>query len=130
MANLNKCCFIGRLTKEVETRTIPNGSKVSNFDIAVNESYKDKSGQKVESTEYIKCVVWRGLAEVAEKYLTKGSQIFLEGKMSTRSWDDKDGNKKYTTEIIGSNFQMLGGKSESTGEESQATQAPEEDLPF
>jgi len=128
MSSLNKAMIIGNLGKDPEIRTIPNGSKVASFTIATSERYTKKDGEKVDKTEWHKVVMWRGLAEIAEKYLKKGSTVYIEGKLTTRSWDDKDGKKLYTTEIIADQMQMLGGK--STGEENQATQAPEEDVPW
>jgi single-strand DNA-binding protein len=108
MGSLNKATLIGNLGKDPEVRAIPSGAKVANFSIATTESYTGKDGQKVDKTEWHNIVMWRGLAEVAEKYLKKGSQVYIEGKLSTRSWDDKDGNKRYTTEIIADNMVMLG----------------------
>ena len=109
--SLNKVMLIGNLGKDPEIRTIPNGTKVANFSVATNESYTDKSGAKVDKTEWHRIVMWRGLAEIAEKYLRKGSTAYFEGKLSTRSWDDTNGQKKYSTEIVVDNMQMLGGRS-------------------
>lgn len=112
MGSLNKATLIGNLGKDPEVRAIPSGAKVANFSIATTESYMDKnSGQKVEKTEWHNIVMWRGLAEVAEKYLRKGSQIYVEGRLQTRSWDDQNGQKRYTTEIVADNMVMLGGRS-------------------
>ena len=150
MASLNKVMLIGNLGKDPEVRAIPSGVKVANFSIATTESYTDKNNQRVEKTEWHNIVMWRGLAEVAEKYLKKGNQVFIEGKLTTRSWDDQNGVKKYMTEIIADNMVMLGGKrdgggssegyapresgggpmrSESSGGSSMPP-APEDDLPF
>lgn len=109
MGSLNKVQLIGNLGKDPEVRAIPSGAKVANFSIATTESYNDKNtGQKVEKTEWHNIVMWRGLAEVAEKYLRKGSQVYVEGRLQTRSWDDQNGQKKYMTEIVADNMVMLG----------------------
>ncbi len=111
MAGVNKVILLGNLGKDPEVRHLEGGATVANFPIATSETYKDKTtGEKKEITEWHNIVVWRGLAEVAEKYLKKGSQIYLEGKLKTRSWE-KDGVKRYTTEIVGDNFVMLNKKS-------------------
>jgi len=140
MGSLNKVILIGNLGKDPEVRSTPSGSKVANFSMATTERYKDKEGQQVEKTEWHRIVMWRGLAEVAEKWLKKGSTICIEGKLTTRSWDDKSGKKLYTTEIIADNMQMLGGKGEpftpSRGSGLENTQnmelppVPDDDLPF
>ncbi len=131
MSSLNRCCFIGNLTKEPEIKTVPSGKKVASFTIAVNEKHKDK-----ESVEFIKIVIWDKLAEIVEKYIHKGSKIYIEGKLVTRSWDKPDGTKAYMTEIVGDNMVMLGGgqKVESNDEHwvapvQQYTNFTE-DLPF
>lgn len=108
MGSLNKATLIGNLGKDPEVRAIPSGAKVANFSIATTESYTDKNGQKVDKTEWHNIVMWRGLAEVAEKYLRKGSQVYIEGRLQTRSWDDQNGQKRYTTEIMADNMVMLG----------------------
>jgi single-strand DNA-binding protein len=111
MGSLNKAMLIGNLGKDPEVRAVPSGVKVANFSIATTESYTDRnSGQKVEKTQWHNIVMWRGLAEVAEKYLRKGSQVFVEGRIETRSWDDQNGQKRYMTEIIADNMVMLGGR--------------------
>ncbi len=117
---INSCSFIGNLGRTPEVRSTPSGEKVANFNIAVSERYTDKSGQKQESTEWVKCVLWKGLAEIAERYLQKGSQVFIQGKMKTRSYDDKNGGaKRYATEIIVKDLQMLGSKGETQSQEPQ-----------
>lgn len=106
---VNKVILIGNLGKDPEVRHLENGAVVANFPIATSESYKDRnSGERVTQTEWHNIVVWRGLAEVAEKYLKKGSSVFIEGKLKTRSWDDKDGNTRYTTEVVADSMTMLG----------------------
>lgn len=116
MAGVNKVILIGNLGKDPEVRHLENGATVANFPLATTESYKNKEGNKVEQTEWHNIVLWRGLAEIAEKYLRKGQSVYIEGKLKTRSWEDKDGNKRYTTEIIGDNMTMLGGRKDSTTE--------------
>lgn len=110
MASLNKVMLIGNLGKDPEVRAIPSGVKVANFPIATSESYTNKDGQRVEKTEWHNIVLWRGLAEVAEKYLKKGNPVFIEGKLQTRSWEDQNGQKRYMTEIVADNMTMLGGR--------------------
>jgi len=110
MAGINKVILVGNLGKDPEVKTLENGAKVANFTLATSESYKNRDGQRVTQTEWHNIVLWRGLAEIAEKYLHKGNQVYIEGKIKTRSWDDKDGVKRYTTEILGDNLTMLGGR--------------------
>jgi len=107
--DLNQCNFIGRLGADPETKHLPNGDAVCNFTIAVGDDYKDKSGQKVEQTEWVRIVAFRGLADVVGKYLQKGSKVFVSGKYRTRSWE-KDGQKHYSTEIVANDMQMLDAK--------------------
>ncbi len=137
MNGVNKVILIGNLGKDPDVKHLESGATVTNFPLATTESYKNKNGEKVEQTEWHNIVLWRGLAEVAEKYLKKGNQIYLEGRIRTRSYEDKEGNKKYITEIMGNNMTMLGGgrggdsKAESAAPE-MPEQAPQEedDLPF
>ena len=110
MASLSKCLFIGNLTADPEIRTMPNGEQVANFSIALNEKYKAKDGNVVENVEYVRIVLYRRLAEIAGQYLTKGSQVYIEGRLKTRKWQDSNGQDRYTTEIQGDNLQMLGGR--------------------
>jgi len=122
--DLNQCNFIGRLGNDPEARFMPNGDAVTNFSIAIGESWKDKeSGEKKETVEWVRCTAWRKLGEICSKYLKKGSQVFVSGKMKTRKWQDKGGTDRYTTEIIVDKMQMLGGKKE--GEASAEKPAPE-----
>ncbi len=115
MAGINKVILVGNLGKDPEVRYLEGGTAVANFPIATSETYKDRtSGERKANTEWHNIVLWRGLAEIAEKYLKKGSQIYLEGKLRTRQWQDKDGNNRYTTEIVGDNLQMLGRKDDSS----------------
>jgi single-strand DNA-binding protein len=106
---LNKVMLIGNLGRDPEVRSIPSGQQVATFTLATNRRWTDKAGQRQEQTEWHQVVCWGKLAEIAAQYLTKGKQIFVEGRIQTRSWDDKQtGEKKYRTEVICENFQMLG----------------------
>ncbi len=116
MAGVNKVLLIGNLGKDPEVKYLDGGVCVAKFSLATSESYRDKAGQKIDQTEWHNIVLWRGLAEIAEKYLKKGMQIFLEGKIKSRSWDDKDGVKRYTTEIIGDQITILGKKENNNPE--------------
>jgi len=109
MSSLNKCMFIGRLGSDPQVRVTSSNQKVCTFSLAVSEKYKDSNGNQQESTEWINVVLWRKQCEIAEKYLRKGSQVYLEGKWKSQSWD-KDGVKHYKTELIGNHFLMLGSK--------------------
>ncbi len=136
MAGINKVILVGNLGKDPEVRHLEGDVSVARFTLATSESYKDKSGNKVEQTEWHNIVVWRGLADVAEKYLKKGSTIYLEGKIKTRSYD-KDGSKHYTTDIIADSFTMLGGKKDGApsseaggGTTTETTPTKSDDLPF
>lgn len=112
MASLNKVILIGNLGRDPEVRYMPNGEAVCNFSIATSDSWKDKQGQKQERTEWHNIVMYRRLAEIAGEYLKKGSSVYLEGRIQTRKWQDKNtGQDRYTTEIIADQMQMLGGKS-------------------
>jgi len=113
MSGVNKVILIGRLGKDPEVRHLESGAVVANFPMATSETYKDKSGNRQEITEWHNIVLWRGLAEVAEKYLTKGKLIYLEGKLKTRKWQDKDENTRYTTEVVADQMTMLGGKGDN-----------------
>ena len=113
MAGVNKVILVGNLGKDPEVKYLDSGVAVANFSLATTENYKNKEGERVSQTEWHNVVLWRGLAEVAEKFLKKGSNIYIEGKIKTRKWEDKDGNTRYSTEILGDNMTMLGGKSNS-----------------
>jgi single-strand DNA-binding protein len=110
---VNKVVLVGRVGKQPESQEA-NGKTVAKFSLATTESYKDKSGEKQETTTWHNIVVWGALADICVKYLQKGSLVYVEGKISNRSWDDKDGNKKYMTEIVCSEMKMLGGKNEQS----------------
>lgn len=109
MASVNKVILIGNLGKDPEVRHLEGGIAVARFPIATSESFKDKSGQKQERTEWHNIVVWRGLAEVAEKYLKKGNSVYIEGRLRTNNYQDKEGIQRYSTEIVADNMTMLGG---------------------
>lgn len=106
MAGVNKVILIGNLGKDPEIIAFETAKKAT-FPLATTEYFKNKEGQKIEQTEWHNIVCWRGLADIAEKILKKGTQIFIEGKLRTRSWEDKDGNKRYITEVVADNFSVL-----------------------
>lgn len=111
MASVNKAIIVGNLGRDPETRYMPNGDAVTNIAVATTENWKDKNtGEKKELTEWHRITFYRKLAEIAGQYLKKGSQVYVEGRLQTRKWTDKDGNERYTTEIIADSMQMLGGR--------------------
>jgi single-strand DNA-binding protein len=114
MKGINKVILVGHLGKDPEIQTFENGGILAKFSLATTETFKDKTGQKNEQTEWHNLVVWGQPAEIAQKYLRKGSLIYVEGKLRTRSYDDKDGHKKYITEIRVDQFQMLDKKENNT----------------
>jgi len=113
---VNKVILLGNVGKDPEVKYFDNDVAVASFSIATSETYKDKSGQKQTKTEWHNITAWRGLAKLAENYIKKGTQLYIEGKITTRSWDDKDGNKRYTTEIVANSIQMLGKKDSGNSE--------------
>jgi len=117
--NLNKAMIIGNLTRDPELRTIPSGIPVANFGVATNRVYTDQDGNKQETVEFHNIVVWRRLAEICNQYLRKGSKVYIEGRLQTRSWDDPNGFKRYKTEIVAENLIMLD-RAPSTGSSVQA----------
>lgn len=138
--SVNKVILVGNVGKDPEVRHLDSGVAVANFPLATSESYTAKNGDKVTTTEWHNIVLWRGLADVAEKYVTKGRQLYIEGRIRTRSYDDKDGNKRYITEIYGDVMQMLGtrdnnqsgdpnGGSSSSASSQSSTQEPDIDVP-
>ena len=138
---LNKVMLIGNLGRDPEVRSTPSGQNVASFSLATNRKWKDRDGNRQEQTEWHNIVCWGRQAEVAGQYLTKGKQIYVEGRLQTRSWDDKQsGEKKYKTEVVCDNFQMLGSRGEATAggssgdsEFASAPQGPAEDdddIPF
>jgi single-strand DNA-binding protein len=110
MASVNKVILVGNLGKDPEVRFMPNGEAVCNFSIATTDSWKDKSGAKQERTEWHNIVMYRKLAEIAGEYLKKGRPVYVEGRLQTRKWQTKEGQDRYTTEIIADQMQMLGGR--------------------
>jgi len=142
MRGVNKIILIGNLGRDPEVRYTPSGVAVANFSIATSEEWKDKgSGEKQERTEWHRIVAWRRLAEICGDYLKKGSQVYIEGKLQTRKWQDRDGNDRWTTEVYVISMQMLG-KSNRTNQEYPGepisqhkepevpTTVPEDDIPF
>lgn len=111
MSGVNKVILVGRLGADPEVRTLESGTKVSSIRLATSERYKDRNGNQQESTEWHNVVLWRGLADITEKYLKKGDQVFIEGRIKTRKWTDKDGNDRYSTDIVANEMTMLGGAS-------------------
>lgn len=139
MSGVNKVILVGRLGKDPEVRYTPSGAAVANFSLATSEEWKDKNtGEKQERTEWHRIVAWRRLGEICGEYLHKGSQIYIEGRLQTRDWEDRDGNKRYTTEVIAQNMQMLdsagkAGKTESVEESipvEEPISVPDDDIPF
>lgn len=139
MAGVNKVILIGRLGAEPEVRYTPGGAAVANFRIATSEEWKDKeTGEKQERTEWHRIVAWRRLGEICGEYLHKGSQVYIEGRLQTREWEDRDGNKRFTTEVVAANMQMLGrpekeGRAESLEETypvEEPVSIPDDDIPF
>lgn len=115
---VNKAMLIGRLGKDPEVRYTADGTMVTNFNLATDEQWKDKNGEKIQKTEWHRIVTFGKLAEICGNYLVKGKLIFVEGRIQTRSWEDKDGVKRFTTEIIASNMQMLDSKAQSKADDS------------
>ena len=141
MAGVNRVILIGNLGKDPEIMTFDNGVKKASFPLATTESYKNREGNRVDQTEWHNIILWRVLAEVAEKYLKKGNPVYIEGKIRTRSYE-QEGVKKYISEIFGDNMTMLGKKdssdegykqqqqSEAQTAEEPEIEAPDDDLPF
>jgi single-strand DNA-binding protein len=119
MAGVNKVIILGNLGLDPEIRTLESGAKLARLRIATSESYTTKDGQKVENTEWHSVTVWRQLADIAEKYLAKGRQVYIEGKLQTRSWKAEDGSDRYATEIVGERLQLIGGRPENTDNSTQ-----------
>ena len=117
--SVNKVILVGHVGQDPEVRYLDNNTPVCTLRMATSDVYKNKNGDRVTTTEWHSVVLWRGLAEVAEKYVKKGSQIYIEGKLRTRSWDDKDKNKRYTTEIVADVMQLLGKKTDEQSAPSQ-----------
>jgi single-strand DNA-binding protein len=139
--SVNKVILVGRLGRDPETRYTGGGQAVANFSVATDESYKDRNGERQKRTEWHKIVVWGKQAEIAQQYLKKGSLIFIEGRIQSREWQDKEGQKRTSFEIVANNFRMLGGRAEGAaasaggmgggasrgGEDMESHAAPAED---
>ena len=131
MASLNKVILIGNLGKDPEMKYVPSGDPVCNFSIATSESWTDKSGTKQERTEWHNIVVWRKLAEICQRYLTKGSKVYIEGRIQSREYDAKDGSKRRVTEIVANQMVMLGSRQkEAADTEPEPYTVPDSDIPF
>lgn len=134
---VNKVILIGRLGADPEIRYTPSGAEVANFRIATSESWTNKNGEKEERTEWHRIVAWRGLAKICGEYLSKGKLVYIEGRLRTRTWDDREGNKRSVTEIETTDMKMLGGigeqkakAKEAEGDFSPPPMKEEEDIPF
>ncbi len=129
MASLNKAFLMGNLTRDPELRYIPSGSAVTSFSVAMNRIYKLPTGEKKEEVSFVRVVVWGRMAEVCNEYLKKGSQVFVEGRLQSRSWDGPDGQKRSALEVIALNVQFLGGKGQGGGQSREASaSAPKEEM--
>lgn len=151
--SVNRALLVGRLGRDPETRYTSGGQAVCNFTLATDETYKDRNGERQKRTEWHRIVVWGKQAEIAQQYLHKGSLVFVEGRIQTRQWDDREGQKRTTVEIVANNFRMLGGRAEGGGmaasasagasagdmepqapasgaEEMPSTEISDEDIPF
>jgi single-strand DNA-binding protein len=151
--SVNKVILVGRLGRDPETRYTSSGQAVCNFTLATDETYKDRAGERQKRTEWHRIVVWAKQAEIAQQYLHKGSLIYVEGRIQTRQWDDREGQKRTTVEIVASNFRMLGGRGDAAAvaagagvsagsadadvqspapaaEEAPAPEVSDEDIPF
>lgn len=120
MASVNKVILIGNLGRDPETRYMPDGGAITNISIATTDTWKDKAGEKQEKTEWHRIAFFGKLAEIAGEYLKKGSQVYVEGRLQTRKWQDKDGADKYTTEIVADRMQMLGSRAGMGGGDREA----------
>lgn len=139
MASVNKVILVGNLGAEPEVRYTPTGKAVASFNLATREQWTGKDGEKTEKTEWHRIVAWARLGEICGEYLHKGSQVYIEGRLQTRTWEDRDGNKRSTTEIVAQTMQMLGsppskgGAAKSKEErfpEEEPISIPDDDIPF
>ena len=119
--SVNRVILVGRLGRDPETRYTGNGQAVANFSVATDESYKDRNGERQKRTEWHKIVVWGKQAEIAQQYLKKGSLVFIEGRIQSREWQDKEGQKRTSFEIVANNFRMLGGRADGAAAAASAT---------
>ena len=129
MAGVNKVILVGRLGADPEVRYTNTGTPVANFNIATSTNFTDKSGEKTERTEWHRIVAFGKLGEICGEYLAKGKQVYIEGRLQTREWDDRDGNKRRTTEIVAGTMQMLGAAGDRVREDPGASAPPANDLP-
>ena len=127
--SVNKAILVGRLGRDPETRYTNSGNCVANFSLATDETYKDSSGEKQKKTEWHNIVVWGKQAEIAQQYLAKGSLLYVEGRIQSRKWEDREGKTRYTTEIVVSNFQMLDSRRQAETVPASA-ETQDEDIPF
>ena len=117
MASLNKVMIIGNLGADPEMRYTPSGAAVANFNVACNRQWTNReTNERQEQTEWVRVVLWNRQAEIASQYLQKGSQVYIEGRLQTREWQDRDGNRRWSTEVVGSQMLMLGGRGGSSGD--------------
>ena len=135
MSGVNKVILLGNLGKDPEIRHLENGRSVANFSLGTNEKYKNKKGEPVSNTEWHNIILWSPLAEIAEKYLKKGSKCYIGGKLTTRSYDDKEGNKRYITEVVGRELTLLDSKLDSSNKQQVqqdflSSNESNDDLPF
>lgn len=147
MSGVNKVILLGNLGRDPEIRNLESGAKVATFSLATNRTYKGQDGKRVDETEWHNVVLWGTLADLAEKFLTKGRQVYIEGRIKTRQWEDKEGQKRYTTEIVGENMTFVGGRDDyrdrpplpsdedapatsSSASSDDQTQQEGDDLPF
>ena len=137
MGSLNKVLLVGRLGQDPEIRYTPSGTAVANFTMATNERWTDNEGAKQERTDWHRVVAWRRIGEIVGEYCHKGSQVLIEGRLQTRSWEDRDGNKRWTTEVVAKNVQLLDAKNGNGSERPPAPESEEgytgpedDDIPF
>ena len=135
--SVNKVILIGRLGADPEVRYTNDGTAVASFNVATNERWANQKGEKEERTEWHRIVAWRRLGEICGEYLSKGKQVYIEGRLQTRSWEDRDGNKRWTTEIVATNMRMLGASSDYDRSGREYDGAPDQgigvgggDIPF
>ena len=130
MAYLNQVQLIGTVGNDPEVRTVQGGAKVASFRLATTERFKDRDGNRQEQTEWHQITVWNNKADFVEKFVHKGSNLFLEGKLRTRQWQDQQGNKRYSTEVVAENIQMLDKRSNNNIASAASSQANDDDLPW
>lgn len=128
MSGINKVILVGRLGADPEMKSVGSGQTVTRLNIATSESWTDKTGHKQEKTEWHRITVWGKLAEICGKHLAKGRQVYVEGKLQTRSWEDQQGQKKYSTEVVANTVQFLGAAGERTASQASTTQSQDTDF--